>query len=70
MIGETIRRIRERLGMSQEEFAKNIGCQQSAVSKFELGRKIPSLKTAKQIINLAKERKIKIKLEDIFSDDE
>lgn len=61
-----IKTIREDLGMTQIEFAEAIGCKQSFLSFCESGRKRPSIETARKIIALAKTKKIKVKLDDIF----
>ena len=66
--GQIIRGIRERLDMSQIEFSKSIGCSQSALSKYELGQDMPSIKVAKSLVKFVKSKRIKIKLEDVFPD--
>ncbi len=66
---EKIREIRIAFGLTQEEFARVIGCKQSTLSDYEIGRHKPSIKIAKSIIKAAHEKKIKVKLEDIFSDE-
>jgi transcriptional regulator with XRE-family HTH domain len=65
MIGENIKKLRENLKMSQQEFGLAIGSSQTAVSQYELGQKTPSLKVINKILALAKSRKLKFKpLED------
>lgn len=68
--GEKIKKIREDLRLSQAEFADALKIKsQSTISKFERGAVAPSLKTAKRIIDLAKSKKLKITLNDIFLDE-
>lgn len=68
-IGETIKRIRAAIGMTQVEFAKAIGAGQSSISDYEKGLAIPSLKVAQKIVKVAKENKVKVKFSDLFPDD-
>jgi transcriptional regulator with XRE-family HTH domain len=42
-IGENIARWRRMRGMSQRELARRIGCDHSAVSYWEAGKRLPSL---------------------------
>lgn len=42
MSAHEIKSIRESLGMTQTEFAENLGVQQTAVSHWELGLRRPS----------------------------
>jgi len=42
-LGENIRAMREKRGLSQSELAEKIGLQKQNVSAFERGVKIPSL---------------------------
>jgi DNA-binding XRE family transcriptional regulator len=62
----TIRELRLKIGMTQAEFAKLIGCKQNTFSQYEHGVVHPSIKIALAIIEVAKSKKIKVKLEDIF----
>lgn len=66
---EMIRHIREQIGMTQVEFADAIGCKQGFLSFCESGRKRPSIETARKIILLAKTKKIKVRLEEIFPEE-
>ena len=68
MIGENIRKIREKLGMTQVDFAQSILVKQAAISKYELNITKPSWEVAKRIVELAKSKKIKITLNDIFTE--
>ena len=38
-IGKRIQQAREEMGMTQEEFAARLGCTQSALSNYELGKR-------------------------------
>ena len=42
-IGEEIASRRQQLGLSQHELAQAIGCDRSAVSRWEMGLRLPSL---------------------------
>lgn len=61
-LGENIKYIRTEMGMSQREFAREIGCSQTAISSFELGIKKPSYDILKIFSDFAKRNKIKISL--------
>lgn len=61
--------LRKRLGMTQAQFADALDLQQSRISKFELNKSRPSIKTAQVMVRLAKSKKIKSKLEDFLIDD-
>ncbi len=63
---ETVKRIRISLGLTQAELAKEINSSQAAISEYEGGVKIPSLKVAQKLIKLARAKKIKVTLMDIF----
>jgi len=67
--GKCIKNIRDRLNLSQREFASELKISQTAVSQYELNQKEPSLTVMNKIIKYAKSKRIKIKLEDIFPDD-
>lgn len=61
-----IQKIRTEIGLSQQEFAKNIGVSQSAISQAELGKTTVRPDTAKKIIHLCLKKGKKISLEDIY----
>lgn len=65
---ELIRKIRGDLGITQEQLAKILKCRQGTVANYETGYRAPSLKTAKIILRLAQEHKLKIKLEDLLNE--
>ena len=67
--GSKIKEIRNKMELTQAEFAEAIGCGQTAVSQYEIGQRRPSYKIAKAIISLAKAKKIKVTLMDIFPDE-
>ncbi len=46
---ETIKYTRQRLFLSQEEFAKELGVTLSTVSRWETGRSKPNMSTMKQL---------------------
>lgn len=59
---EKIRLIRKSIRMSQEEFAKEIGCSQVMISAYERGKKRPSYDALILIDKTAKKYKVKVKL--------
>jgi DNA-binding XRE family transcriptional regulator len=61
-----IKEIRERIGLSQEEFGKAIGVGQAAISQYENGERTPNLKTAKNLIGFAAQHGIVITLDYIY----
>lgn len=56
MTGEKIREIRISLFMTQREFAKELGVHYVAVSDWENGKVVPSLRHQKKINELAKKQ--------------
>lgn len=68
-IGETIKEVRLKAGMTQVEFAKILGSSQAAISECENGTKTPSLKFSQKIVKFAKSKKMKLTLDDIFQDE-
>lgn len=48
----SIEEIRKRTGLTQKEFAKVLGCSQSAVSFWEMGARKPSAAMALKIVKL------------------
>jgi transcriptional regulator with XRE-family HTH domain len=67
--GYVIKNLRLQMGLTQSQLASLIGCKQNTLSQYEHGLASPSIKLAKEIVRAAKDKKIKIKLEDIFPDD-
>lgn len=49
---KNIRKIRAKAGMSQQQFALTIGVTQSAVSLYESGGRLPTLRTVYKILDL------------------
>ena len=66
MIGQTVRKIRKSLDLGQIEFAKFVECNQSHLSKIERGEVEPSAKLLAKIIRFAKQKRVKVKLDDLF----
>lgn len=52
--GEILRRLREDKGLSQQELADLAGIQASAVSHFELGRRLPSFENIRRLADALK----------------
>lgn len=45
---EQLKKLREERGLSQSDFAKDIGLTRSAISMYELGKREPNLETLKK----------------------
>ena len=56
--------LRNKLVMSQEEFAKLLGVSFASVNRYENGRHEPTIKVKKKIIDLCKKNKIELVMED------
>ena len=64
---EDLRSIREILGLTQSELAKQIGVEQVTISRNELGKTTPSLKLLESLYAYAFDKKIRInKLKEMF----
>lgn len=61
----TVKAIRELLGLTQAAFAEGVGCTQSNVSFYERGQNMPP-DVAKRLIVLAKERGIELTLDQVY----
>lgn len=55
-----IKEIRVKALLTQEEFAEEIGVSISAVRKWEIGERCPSLKQQRKLLEFCKKRKIKL----------
>lgn len=64
---QTIKRVREKLGLTHEAFGKLIKVSASAISHYESGRRQPLWPRIKRIVALAKKHDITIKFEE-FTD--
>ena len=49
MLGEKIKEIREKEGLTQEEFAKEVFVSRTTVTKWETGKSLPSIDTLRLI---------------------
>ena len=56
--------LRNKLVMSQEEFAKLLGVSFASVNRYENGRHEPTIKVKKKIIELCKKNKIELVMEE------
>ena len=52
--GKEITKLREALGMSPTEFAAKLGVSQSAVTRWEMGNRVPRVQTLIKMNALAK----------------
>ncbi len=69
-IGQNLKRIRKELRLTQAELAKTLGLSQAAIAEYETDTRMPSLKVANKLIKLAKSKKIKVKIDDFFPEEE
>lgn len=53
MLGEVIKEIRTKMGLSQKEFAAKLGVGQTALSNWELGKREPDLETLNVISRIS-----------------
>lgn len=59
--GSIVRTLRERLGMSQREFAELIGTSFTSVNRWENQVQIPGPRFKKRIVDLAEQHQVEIK---------
>lgn len=62
-----IKKIREKYKVPQSEFAKMLGTAQGAVAYWETEQRYPRPKMAIKIIALAKRKRMKVSMEDIYA---
>jgi putative transcriptional regulator len=62
----SIKKIRSDLGLSRKDFAHLLGITYGAISNYEYGVRRPQLEICYRIIDIAKQHKLKVKLEDIY----
>lgn len=62
-LAETIKKVRLKLMLDQEEFGNLIGVGRQAVSYYETGVRKPGLKTLRRLKEVARQNNIKIKFE-------
>lgn len=56
-----IKKLREKLVISQEELASLLGVSFASVNRWENGRHEPTIKARRKILELCKENKIEVK---------
>lgn len=61
-IGDSIKKIRWELRISQQALADEIGCTQTAISAWEIGDREPSYRNIKKLDAFAKKHKLKVNL--------
>ena len=66
-INEKILKLRIALELSQKDFCKILGVNQSSASDWENGTRIPPYKIIRQLSELGKEHNIEFTLEDIYN---
>lgn len=60
-----IKEIRERLGLTQEDFAKGIGCTQGNVGHYERGQTFPPDR-AERLIEFASARGLRLSFDHVY----
>lgn len=68
-IGQLMKDIMHASELRQIDLAEIFDCTQSTVSKLKRDMHIPSLLLAQKIVSLAKQYKLKVKLEDLILTD-
>ncbi|SAI47561.1 putative zinc finger/helix-turn-helix protein%2C YgiT family [Bordetella ansorpii] len=61
-----IKRIRQKLGLTQAELARALGQSQGNISHYETGRQTVPGEVAKKLIDLGKQQRRRITLGDIY----
>lgn len=69
MISKNIRKIRRKLGLTQQQLAFILDASQQAVANYENGVRKPSIEFSCKLIKFAQERGLKVHLEDILCKD-
>jgi putative transcriptional regulator len=64
----TIKAIRDRLGLSQDALAQGMGCTQGNVGHYERGQTVPP-KAARRLIEFARTRNVALTFDDIYSNE-
>jgi transcriptional regulator with XRE-family HTH domain len=65
---EVIKLIRDRLRFTQTELGNKMGVSKQSVYKWERGIVMPSHDYIRELMTIAKANKIKVKLEDFYSE--
>lgn len=65
---EKIKLIRKKLNLTQIGLAEALGIKQSTVSQYEKGNSYPEGNNRKKILELAKQAKVFLKLEELLRD--
>lgn len=62
-----VKMIRQKLLLTQAEFAKKLGLSKQMISNYENGLYSPSMNTIKKLVQIAAENNIEINIEDFFT---
>jgi transcriptional regulator with XRE-family HTH domain len=63
---EKIKLIRKKLGLTQIALADALGVKQCSISQYEKGGAYPCAKSRKKLLELAKQAKVFLKLEELL----
>jgi repressor LexA len=66
VIAQIIKNLRLSLGLEQDQFAKYFEVSTSTVSNWETGRRVPRIPKLKKMVDIAKEHKLKLTMQDFF----
>jgi len=67
VISKIIKHFRLDLGLEQADFAKLFSVSSGTVSNWETGRRVPRIPKLKKMVDIAKEHKLKLSMQDFFS---
>lgn len=62
-----VKTIRERLLLTQEELAKELGISRQMIWAYETGKSVPRFKVIKKLLEMAKNNDIHVNSEDFFN---
>ncbi len=70
MIGDKIKNLRKRLGLSQKGFGELFGLSKMAICHYENGRYFPSRPVANRMVSVLKDKGIDITLEYLLTEED
>ncbi len=63
-----VKMIRQKLLLTQVEFAKKLGVSKQMISNYEVGQYNPSMKMIKKLMEICRENEIEISTDDFFTE--
>ncbi|EMZ5446387.1 helix-turn-helix transcriptional regulator [Providencia stuartii] len=61
-----ISQYRKKLGLTQSDLAKNLGCSKSSLGHYETGRRKVDLDVCRQLVSFFNENGINVTIDDVF----